>query len=87
MINYEKNLYELTTGKPVTSMSPFSSPIDEYRVAFEERALPFLIYYAFQDGKIKKHSLTRGEFWDQYSSYWMYLQNCLLPGCKQAQQW
>lgn len=58
----------LTTGEPVTSLSPFSSPIEEYQAAFEERELPFLHYYTFRQGRVKRRSLTRGEFWDLAAS-------------------
>ena len=69
----DNELYTLSTGKPVTSLSPFSSPIDEYRNAFEDRANPFLNYYTFQEGKVKKLALTRGEFWDLACSAATYL--------------
>lgn len=57
-------LYELTTGKPITLLVDFTSPLDEYRAAFENRGQLFLNYYTFPEGKVEKHSLTRGEFWD-----------------------
>jgi len=69
----DNELYTLSTGKPITSLSPFSSPIDEYRNAFEDRANPFLNYYTFQEGKVKKFALTRGEFWDLACSAATYL--------------
>ena len=31
-------LYILTTGQSIDSLIPFSSPADEYRIAFEDRA-------------------------------------------------
>ena len=31
-------LYILTTGQSIDSLIPFSSPVDEYRIAFEDRA-------------------------------------------------
>lgn len=68
MPNQQTNLYDLSTGNHVTGLSPFSSPIEEYRAAFADRSSPFLNYYAFQDGDIHKHSLTRGEFWDMACS-------------------
>ncbi len=58
------NLYDLSTGESVTSLTDFSSPIDEYRAAFTEREHLFLNYYTFHDGDIRKRTLTRGEFWD-----------------------
>ena len=64
MPEHNTKLYNLSTGKPITSLSPFSSPIDEYRAAFENRAHLFLNYYTFQGGKVRKQTLTRGEFWD-----------------------
>ena len=73
MSEYNTKLYDLSTGKPVTSLSPYSSPIDEYRAAFADRAHPFLNYYAFQDGNIQRCSLTRGEFWDLACSTAAYL--------------
>jgi acyl-CoA synthetase (AMP-forming)/AMP-acid ligase II len=60
----KKGWQRLTTGKPVTSLSPFSSPLEEYQAAFEERELPFLNYYTMRQGHVDKRSLTRGEFWD-----------------------
>ena len=30
-------LYILTTGQSIDSLIPFSSPADEYRIAFEDR--------------------------------------------------
>jgi len=65
--------YQLTTGKPVTSLTPFSSPVEEYRAAFADRAAPFLIYYTFPDGDIQTRTLTRGEFWDLACSTAAYL--------------
>jgi len=66
-------LYGLGTGKSITSLSHFSSPIDEYRAAFKNRAHLFLNYYSFQDGQVKKLTLTRGEFWDLACSTAAYL--------------
>jgi len=67
------NLYELSTGTSITSLTYFSSPIDEYRAAFEDRAHLFLNYYTFQEEKLKKQALTRGEFWDLACSAAIYL--------------
>jgi acyl-CoA synthetase (AMP-forming)/AMP-acid ligase II len=64
MPEHKAGIYELSTGEPVTSLTPFTSPIDEYYAAFEERAYPFLNYYTFKDGVIEKRTLTRGEFWE-----------------------
>ncbi len=66
-------LYNLSTGKPITSLSPFSSPLDEYRAAFADRTAPFLNYYAFPEGKVKKLTLTREEFWELACSAAAYL--------------
>ena len=54
----------LTTGKPVTSLTTFSSPTEEYCAAFANRRVPFLHYYTFKQGAIQKRTLTRGEFWE-----------------------
>ena len=59
-----RDIYNLTTGKPVTSLTPFASPLEEYRAAFEARQYPFLHYYTSDKGRVEKRSLTRGEFWD-----------------------
>lgn len=67
------NLYELSTGTSITSLTYFSSPIDEYRAAFEDRAHLFLNYYTFQEEQVKKQALTRGEFWDLACSAAIYL--------------
>jgi acyl-CoA synthetase (AMP-forming)/AMP-acid ligase II len=58
----------LTTGEPVTSLSLFSSPIEEYQAAFTEPELPFLHYYTFEKECVERRSLTRGEFWDLATS-------------------
>ncbi|TET68427.1 MAG: long-chain fatty acid--CoA ligase [Dehalococcoidia bacterium] len=73
MIEHKKNLYELSTGAPVTSLSSFASPLDEYRLAFEDRAQPFLVHYAFEGKDIQKRTLNRGEFWDLACSGAAYL--------------
>jgi len=73
MSEYKKNLYDLSTGASVTSLSSFSSPIDEYRAAFEYRAQPFLVHYTFEGRDIQKRTLTRGEFWDLACSGAAYL--------------
>jgi len=73
MSEYEKALYSLSTGAPVTSLRSFPSPTDEYRAAFKDRAQPFLVYYAFDAGRINRRSLTRGEFWDLACSGAAYL--------------
>jgi len=54
----------LTTGKPVTSLTTFFSPTEEYCAAFADRRFPFLYYYTFKQGAIQKRTLTRGEFWE-----------------------
>lgn len=66
-------MYGLTTGMPVTSLSSFSSPLDEYKAAFEDQAFPFLNYYTFADQQITRQTLTRGEFWDLAFSAASYL--------------
>ena len=73
MPEYNTRLFDLSTGKPVTSLSHFSSPVDEYRAAFEDRAQLFLNYYTFQEGETNKLALTRGEFWDLACSAAAYL--------------
>jgi len=73
MIEHKKNLYELSTGTSITSLSFFPSPIDEYRAAFENPAQPFLDYYAFDGRNIQKRTFTRGEFWDLACSAAAYL--------------
>ncbi|MBN1862450.1 MAG: acyl--CoA ligase [Dehalococcoidales bacterium] len=57
-------LYRLTTGKPLASLSPFTSPLEEYQAAFAERDHPFINHYSFEPGQVVKRSLTRGEFWE-----------------------
>lgn len=73
MIERKKNLYDLSIGTSVTSLSSFSSPRDEYRTAFEEGFQPFLDYCTFDGGSIQKRTLTRGEFWDLTCSGAAYL--------------
>ena len=63
MPEYNTMLYDLSTKKPVSTLTPFSSPLDEYRVAFENRAQLFLNYYTFPEERVNKLTLTRGEFW------------------------
>ena len=64
MSEHNTKIYDLSTGKAVTSLTCFSSPIDEYRAAFVDRAQPFLDHYTFDGRDIQKRTLTRGEFWD-----------------------
>jgi acyl-CoA synthetase (AMP-forming)/AMP-acid ligase II len=73
MPRHSATLYSLSTGEPITSLSPFSSPLDEYRAAFEDGASLFLNYYTFPEGESRKQSLTRGEFWDLACSAAAYL--------------
>ena len=73
MSEHKKNLYDLSDGTSVTALSSFSSPIDEYRAAFEDRAQPFLNHYTFEGRDIQKRSFTRGEFWDLACSAVAYL--------------
>ena len=68
-----KVLYSLTTGKSITSLSPFSSPLEEYRAAFEARDYPFISYYTFKQEHVEKQTLTRGEFWDLAGTAAVYL--------------
>jgi len=67
--------YLLTTGKSVTSLTTFSSPIEEYCAAFENRDFPFLHFYTFKQDSIQKRTLTRGEFWALSCSAAAYLSN------------
>jgi acyl-CoA synthetase (AMP-forming)/AMP-acid ligase II len=73
MAEQRKKLYELSTGGSVTALSPFSSPLDEYRAAFQNREQPFLNHYTFEGRNIQKRSLTRGDFWDLACSAGAYL--------------
>ena len=73
MAEYDARLYCLSTGKPVISLTGFSSPIDEYRAAFVDRNRPFLNYYSLDGDDIQKRTLTRGEFWDLAYSTAVYL--------------
>lgn len=75
LLEYKRGLYELTTGEPITSLLPFSSPLDEYRSAFEDPTQEFLDYYTFKEGISQKRSLSRGEFWDLACSTALYLSN------------
>jgi len=70
---FKDELRLLSTGMPVTSLSPYASPQEEYRAAFEDREQPFLEYYSFAGKQIKKRALTRGEFWDLACSGAAYL--------------
>ena len=74
-IKHTDALYILTTGESVDSLTPFSSPVEEYCAAFKERAHPFLEYYSFHGQEIRKQSLTRGQFWDLACSAAAYLSN------------
>jgi acyl-CoA synthetase (AMP-forming)/AMP-acid ligase II len=83
MSKYNKNLYNLSDGTSVTALSSFSSPTDEYRAAFEDRAQPFLNHYTFEDRDIQKRSLTRGEFWNLACSAAAYLiDHGAVKGCR-----
>ena len=73
MPEYNTTLYSLSTGGTVISLTHFSSPLDEYRAAFEDRAQLFLNYYTSLEGEVKKLTLTRGEFWDLACSAAAYL--------------
>ena len=58
------NLYVLSTGTPINLLCPYTTPIEEYRAAFADRIQPFLFYYTFDEGGIKRRIFSRGEFWD-----------------------
>ncbi len=62
MANYDQ--YNLSNGKPITTLIPFSFPTDEYRAGFADRSSVFLKYHAFDEGRVSVRTLTRGEFWD-----------------------
>ncbi len=70
---FQDELRLLSTGVPVTSLSPYANPFQEYQVAFEDREQPFLEYYYFAGKGIKRRALTRGEFWDLACSGARYL--------------
>ena len=70
---FENELYRLSTGVPITAMSPHSSPLEEYRAAFADREQPYLEFYSFAGGQVSKRALTRGEFWYLASSGAAYL--------------
>jgi len=61
---HNANLYGLSTGKSITSLSDFTQPLDEYEAAFAVRESPFLIHYRSENGSMYKYTLSRGEFWD-----------------------
>ena len=65
----------LTTGKPVTTLTAFSSPTEEYLAAFADRESPFLHFYTFAQESVQKHTSTRGEFWDLACSAAAHLLN------------
>jgi len=71
----ETKSFLLTTGEPVTSMTYFSSPTEEYCAAFENRDSPFLYFYTFREASIEKRALTRGEFWELACSAAAHLAN------------
>ncbi len=73
MVEQRKKLYELSTGGSVASLSPFSSPLGEYRAAFQNQAQPFLEHYTFEGKNIQRRRLTRGAFWDLACSAAIYL--------------
>jgi len=65
----------LTTGEPITSLTPFPSPTEEYCAAFANRGFPFLHFYTFKHSSVQKRSLTRGEFWELTCSAAAHLRN------------
>ena len=69
----EKKLHALSTGAPITSLIAYENPLSEYQAAFMDRAQPFLHFYAFEEDKVQKRVLTRGEFWDLASLGAAYL--------------
>jgi len=73
MNGFANKLRLLGTGKPVTSLSPYPNPQQEYRIAFADREQPFLEYYSFAGKSTSKRTLTRGEFWDLACSAVAYL--------------
>ncbi len=72
-LDNNNDLYKLSTGQEISSMIRYSSPIEEYSAAFEDRDSIFLNYYKLLDGDIEKHTYTRGEFWDAANSAALYL--------------
>lgn len=70
----ERDLYSLSNGEPVTTLTPFSCPSDEYRSAFSDRSSVFLKYYSFDEGRVGTRALTRGEFWDMACGVAVYLE-------------
>ena len=72
------DLYNLSNGKPVTSLTPYSFPTDEYHAAFADRVSVFLKHYTFEDGRVTTRTLTRGEFWDMACGVAGYLERLKL---------
>ncbi|MDI6727271.1 MAG: class I adenylate-forming enzyme family protein, partial [Smithellaceae bacterium] len=58
------DLYDLTNGMPIASLSPFSNIYEEYARAFDDAAAPFLYHWRLEGGGLEKSLLTRGEFWN-----------------------
>lgn len=75
ILNLNSQTFLLTTGKPVTSLTSFTSPVDDYCHAFEDRHSPFINYYTFGKESIEKRSLSRGEFWELACSAAAHLGN------------
>lgn len=59
-----QGLYLLSTGKPITSLSRYSTPLEEYQAAFARHETPFLKYYSCDRGKVVEIALSRGQFWE-----------------------
>ncbi len=55
-------LYDLSTGESIVSLSQFCSPVDEYCAAFGDRADLFLNYYSFQEGEMKRRTLSHNQW-------------------------
>jgi acyl-CoA synthetase (AMP-forming)/AMP-acid ligase II len=58
------NLFGLSTGAPVSSLSPYRGPVEELCAAFTERSRPFLRFYFHAEEGIQVRSWTRGQFWN-----------------------
>lgn len=71
----KKHLFLLSNGQPVTSLTKFQTPIDEYREAFKDMDLPFIHYYSFENKSIIKESFTRGDFFKMAIAAAQYIRN------------
>ena len=68
-----KYLYSLDTGEDITTISNFTSPLEEYRYAFSDPSAPFLHFYRQNNESIETNSYTRSEFWNNAVSAAKYL--------------